>query len=185
LGSGLGCFEQQLSADTGRVVGRYVSCAFGSRLTLSGWVGVSPAAAANPEDRQVLNLDMKPVFVVRERPHRIQEGVGEIEYGSTVSADQVMVAALAQQLVLGMPPTQLRLTDQVQGLQEVQRSVDGRDVQIGVGRTNGLVDLFCADVTLALGDGFEDHHALGGKSISYLLQGLDNFVVMTHGASDV
>jgi hypothetical protein len=45
------------------------------------------------------------------------------------------------------------------------------------------VDLFCADVSVAAGDGFEDHHALGSESVPDLLQGLDYFMVVGHGAS--
>src|ERR1700750_277549 len=120
-----------------------------------------PAVGAAPEHGQVRDVRLEPVPRV-ERPGERRDLVraGFVDLPAAL-ADQVYVAGVAGQVVRGRAVVQVRVGDEAEAVQQLQRPVDGGDVDALGGLLHAGRDLFWRRVAQP-GDRLEDQLALRG-----------------------
>ena len=98
------------------------------------WVGgvlAAPAGTAEAERRQLDLTDGEVPAPSELVVHRRQQLVAEVPHRPTPGADEVVVCGLGRHLVVAGVALQPRLHDEIETHEQLERAVDGGDVDVG------------------------------------------------------
>ncbi len=142
--------------------------------------GLGTALGAHPEDGDVFELGVEAVILLQVAPQRLEGRRVYVGDRATLAAHEVMVVGLANRMINKSAAAEISLSRETLLLQQFQRPVDGRDVDVGVLLPGPGVDLLGADVIIAGLDGFQYHHALRRQAKPSLLKCLEQVFVCLH-----
>ena len=136
---------------------------------LRGGVASRPAGRALAEEGEVIEPGREPVPLHDRLTQRRDHGVVEEDDGLTVEADQVMVTGIVEKLEAPDATAEVRLAQQAEITEELERAVDGRAVDGRGQRTEASMDLVGGEM-LAGRERIEDRDSLRGHALAYPAQ---------------
>jgi len=128
----------------------------------------------------VVQVCLEYVLSAQLLVQRVNQVVVGVKYLAAAAADKMnMLAVLCSGIDYATIP-QIDATGQAGGYQQVQRAVDGSDVD-GVGAITDLsVDFLCSHVPAGVSQGFNDHLTLRGQAVTALAQGFKKGMAVSH-----
>ncbi len=138
------------------------------------------AAAAQTEDREVVDVRAKADVVVDLRSQPLEIVVVEFSHVIALAADQMMVPLAAHPLERRVARAHVRLGDEAHVLQHRQRAIDRRDVDVWVLLLYALEDVRGREMTLRVSQRRQDHHPLGRHFVPRLAQDIDGLGFAAH-----
>src|SRR2546421_3363831 len=134
-----------------------------------GVSGLTGALGAPAEDREVLHVGLEAEGRAQLAGERCRDRDVRLQHGAAVPADQMHVVVPVGQVVRGRAVPQMRVADQPQLLKQLQRAVDGRDVDAARGTPHLAEDVVGGGVFQGI-DGFEHQLALRRQPVAALTQ---------------
>src|SRR3954465_8974405 len=124
-----------------------------------------PAGRADTEDGEVTGVDGEPVLG-RDPAHRTLDDLcRHLLDASALPADEVEVVRVVGGVVGRRAVAEMGVGDEAELLEQLERAIDGRDVDAAGGAAYPLGDLVGGGVA-ERGDGLEDELALRGEPVA-------------------
>jgi hypothetical protein len=89
------------------------------------------AVRTQTEDREVPDIGVEAVVVVKLRHQARRHGHVGLDHTAAIAADEMQVGFLISVMVGRRAMTKMRVTDQAKFFKQLERSIDGRDVDRG------------------------------------------------------
>jgi len=106
-----------------------------------------------PHDGQMLQVSDKAVLTEQSIFKGSQQRFIKVNYGTTFPADKVMMMSLFHGVIPDPASPEVSLSDQAKLLQQVESTIDGGDINIGVFFYNLNINFFSANVIITVLNG--------------------------------
>lgn len=135
-----------------------------------------PALGTASEDSKVVQVSLETVVFEQGAFQLRKCGFIDIYGRVALFTDQMVVMSFIGGMVTEPAAAEIGLGDQTQALQQLQSSIDGRNVNVWIFGFYLGVDLLGADVALAVLQGVNDQLTLGCQPVAHLPQCIPRLV---------